>query len=97
MTEQRFFPSCEAAQAHYNGIHQEIRTMVNTTVTAENAAAIKARATALLPEALSWPDRAQGELLRKACADLNLAALLVSCMGSINVAQVNKEIGEVEL
>lgn len=93
---QRIFPSYEAAQAHYNGIYQEIRTMVNTTVTVENAAAIKARATDLLQEAMNFPDKEQGALLRKACADLNLAAHMVSLV-SINVAQVNKEIGEVGL
>ena len=94
MAEQRFFPSCEAAQAHYDGILQEIRTMVRTPINTNNAAAVKARATEVLPEALNWPDKKLGNLLRKACLTIIMGCDLCPLLGEVLPARVCEALGE---
>ena len=91
---QRFFPSYEAAQAHYNGIHQEIRAMVQTPINTDNAATVKARATELLPEALNWPDKKLGNLLRKVCLTIIMGCDLCPLLGEVLPARVCEALGE---
>lgn len=95
MAEQHYFASSKAAdQAHYDGIIQDIRMLVRTPINTTNAAAIKERATELLREALNWPDKAQADLLRKACLTVIMGCDMCPVLGEVLPARVCAALGE---